>query len=169
MAAWGCSATRRGAVVSALARAFPAVPLSARAGEELAVLAEMAADDAAARRHDRGDLAAALVILARAGVRATALTAAKDRVADRQGGGDRSNPAGSRSTAPEIPADVASTAMANAAARATTSLQPVQSIRPRYRASPGRLCPAQATGPVPVTGDPPRRPDLEPQAAVPGA
>ena len=63
------------AVAWALARAFPAVPLLARAGEELAVLAEMAADDAAVRGHDRADLAAALVILARAGVRATALAA----------------------------------------------------------------------------------------------
>jgi Zn-dependent protease with chaperone function len=63
------------AVAGALARAFPSVPLLARAGAELAVLAEMAADDAAVRRHDRGDLAAALVILARAGVRTTALTA----------------------------------------------------------------------------------------------
>ncbi len=60
---------------SALARAFPHVPLLAQASAELAVLAEMAADDAAARRHDPGDLAAALVILARAGVRAAALTA----------------------------------------------------------------------------------------------
>ena len=45
---------------SALARAFPHVPLLAQASAELAVLAEMAADDAAARRHDPGDLAAAL-------------------------------------------------------------------------------------------------------------
>ena len=62
-------------IASALGSAFPAIPLLARAGEELAVLAEMAADDAAACRHDRADLAAALVILARAGVRTTALTA----------------------------------------------------------------------------------------------
>jgi Zn-dependent protease with chaperone function len=59
----------------ALARAFPAVPLLARAVAEAAVLAEMAADDAAARGHDREDLAAALVILGRAGVRTAALTA----------------------------------------------------------------------------------------------
>ena len=39
------------------------------------MLAEMAADDAATRRHDRGDLAAALVVLATASVRAAALTA----------------------------------------------------------------------------------------------
>ena len=36
------------AVAAALARAFPAIPLLARAAAELAVLAEMAADDAAA-------------------------------------------------------------------------------------------------------------------------
>ncbi len=39
------------------------------------MLAELAADDAAARHHDRGDLAAAVVILAKAGVRTAALTA----------------------------------------------------------------------------------------------
>jgi len=63
------------AIACALARAFPRVPLLARAGPELAVLAEMAADDSAARRHGRGTLAEALVILARAGVRAGALNA----------------------------------------------------------------------------------------------
>jgi len=63
------------AVAAALARAFPAVPLLARAAAELAVLAEMAADDAAARRHDPADLAAALVTLASAGISTTALTA----------------------------------------------------------------------------------------------
>jgi len=62
-------------VAAALSRAFPRVPLLAQAGAEVAVLAEMAADDAAARRHDPGDLAAALVILARNGARARALTA----------------------------------------------------------------------------------------------
>jgi len=63
------------AVAAGLARAFPAVPLLGRAGAEVAVLAEMAADDAATRRHDRGDLAAALVVLGTASVRAAALTA----------------------------------------------------------------------------------------------
>ncbi len=58
----------------ALTRAFPAVPLLARVAGEAAVLAEMAADDAAARRHDREDLAAALVILGRASARTAALT-----------------------------------------------------------------------------------------------
>ena len=60
---------------SALGRAFPMVPLLAQAGAQLAMLAEMAADDAAARRHAPGDLAAALVILARAGAGSTALAA----------------------------------------------------------------------------------------------
>ena len=63
------------AVAAALARAFPAVPLLARAAAELAVLAEMTADDAAARHHDPADLAAALVTLASAGISTTALTA----------------------------------------------------------------------------------------------
>jgi Zn-dependent protease with chaperone function len=62
-------------VTTALARAFPRVPLLAQASAEAAVLAEMAADDAAARHHDPADLAAALVILARAGARAGALPA----------------------------------------------------------------------------------------------
>jgi hypothetical protein len=59
------------AVAAALARAFPAVPLLARAAAELA---EMTANDAAARRHDPADLAAALVALASAGISAAALT-----------------------------------------------------------------------------------------------
>lgn len=63
------------AVAAALARAFPAIPLLVRAAAELAVLAEMTADDAATRHHDPADLAAALVTLATAGSRATALTA----------------------------------------------------------------------------------------------
>ena len=63
------------AAAAALARAFPAIPLLARAAAELAVLAEMTADDAAARRHNPADLAAALVTLASAGIRTTALTA----------------------------------------------------------------------------------------------
>jgi Zn-dependent protease with chaperone function len=57
---------------AALGRAFPMVPLLAQADPQLAALAEMAADDVAARRHPPGDLAAALVTLARARARATA-------------------------------------------------------------------------------------------------
>ena len=62
-------------LATALARAFPGVPLLAQAQDQLAVLAEMAADDAAVRRHHRDDLAAALVILAGASPRPAALTA----------------------------------------------------------------------------------------------
>lgn len=62
------------ALATALARAFPRVPLS-QARPQLAVLAEMAADDAAARRHRCDDLAAALVVLARAGARPATLAA----------------------------------------------------------------------------------------------
>jgi Zn-dependent protease with chaperone function len=61
------------AAAAALARAFPAMPLLARASAELAVLTEMTADDRAARRHSSADLAAALVTLAGAGSRSTAL------------------------------------------------------------------------------------------------
>jgi Zn-dependent protease with chaperone function len=63
------------AVATALARAFPWLPLFAEAGTQLPALAEMAADDVAARRHAPGDLAAALVILAHAGTQSAALTA----------------------------------------------------------------------------------------------
>src|SRR5262249_923199 len=63
------------AVATALARAFPRVPLLSLAQPQLAVLAEMAADDAAARRHRRDDLAAALVALATAGARPATLAA----------------------------------------------------------------------------------------------
>jgi beta-lactamase regulating signal transducer with metallopeptidase domain len=62
-------------LIRALAHAFPMVPLPARAAEEAAVLAELIADASAAHHHDRKDLAAALVILARARVRTAALTA----------------------------------------------------------------------------------------------
>ncbi|HLX47183.1 MAG TPA: M56 family metallopeptidase [Streptosporangiaceae bacterium] len=60
---------------AALGCAFSRVPLLAQARAELGVLAEMAADDMATHRHDPGELAEALVILARAGVHATALAA----------------------------------------------------------------------------------------------
>ena len=63
------------ALATALARAFPRVPLLSQAQPQLAVLAEMAADDAAIRRHCRDDLAAALVALATAGARPAALAA----------------------------------------------------------------------------------------------
>jgi beta-lactamase regulating signal transducer with metallopeptidase domain len=63
------------ALATALARAFPRVPLLSQARPQLAVLAEMAADDAAARRHRRDDLAAALVVLARAGTQPATLAA----------------------------------------------------------------------------------------------
>jgi Zn-dependent protease with chaperone function len=64
------------AFATSLSRAFPAVPLLARAAAEFTELAEMAADDAAARRHDPADLAAALVTLAGAATHSTALAAA---------------------------------------------------------------------------------------------
>jgi beta-lactamase regulating signal transducer with metallopeptidase domain len=63
------------ALATALAHAFPRVPLLTQAQPQLAVLAEMAADDAAARRHRRDDLAAALVGLASAGARPATLAA----------------------------------------------------------------------------------------------
>src|SRR5215831_6044134 len=63
------------ALATALARAFPRVPLLSQAQPKLAVLAEMAADDAAIRRHRRDDLAAALVALATTGARPATLAA----------------------------------------------------------------------------------------------
>jgi Zn-dependent protease with chaperone function len=63
------------ALATALARAFPCVPLLTQAQPQLAVLAEMAADDTAARRHRPEDLAAALVILASSGARTATLAA----------------------------------------------------------------------------------------------
>ena len=62
-------------LTAGLARAFPRVPLLAQAERQLGVLAEMAADDAAARGHRRDELAAALVILAGADPRPAVLTA----------------------------------------------------------------------------------------------
>jgi Zn-dependent protease with chaperone function len=63
------------ALATAIARAFPRVPLLSQAQPQVAVLAEMAADDAAIRRHRRDDLAAALVVLATAGARPATLAA----------------------------------------------------------------------------------------------
>jgi Zn-dependent protease with chaperone function len=63
------------ALATALASAFPRVPLLRQAQPQLAVLAEMAADDTAIRRHRREDLAAALVALATAGARPATLAA----------------------------------------------------------------------------------------------
>jgi Zn-dependent protease with chaperone function len=60
-------------VAAALSRAFPRVPLFTRAEPELGRLAEMAADDAAARRQGAEHLARALVILSKAGARPAAL------------------------------------------------------------------------------------------------
>lgn len=62
-------------LATALARAFPQVPLLAQARPQLGQLAEMAADDAAARGHRRNDLAAALVVLASTGTSPVTLSA----------------------------------------------------------------------------------------------
>lgn len=71
------------ALATALGRAFPGVPLLSQAPSQVAVLAEMAADDAATRRHDRADLAAALVVLARAGARPAMLAAGGPAASER--------------------------------------------------------------------------------------
>jgi bla regulator protein blaR1 len=63
------------ALATSLARAFPRVPLLSQAQPQLAVLAEMTADDAAIRHHRRDDLAAALVVLATARARPATLAA----------------------------------------------------------------------------------------------
>jgi len=63
------------ALATSLSRAFPRVPLLSQAPPQLAVLAEMAADGAAARYHRRDDLAAALVVLARTGAQRATLAA----------------------------------------------------------------------------------------------
>jgi len=59
----------------AFARAFPVVPLFTAARAELARLVELAADDAASRRHERLSVAAALAVLAGAGSPAAGLAA----------------------------------------------------------------------------------------------
>jgi Zn-dependent protease with chaperone function len=63
------------ALATALGRSFPRVPLLAQAPSAVAALAEMAADDTAARRHDGDELAAALVVLAGAGAMPAMLAA----------------------------------------------------------------------------------------------
>ncbi|REE99966.1 M56 family metallopeptidase [Thermomonospora umbrina] len=59
----------------AVDRAFPGVPLFSRACGEISRLVELLADDAAAHRHDRVSVAAALVTLADGGVPSAALGA----------------------------------------------------------------------------------------------
>jgi Zn-dependent protease with chaperone function len=72
------------ALTRGLAAAFPAVPLFARGAEHVARLAEMCADDAAARRSGRGTLIAALLAMATgAAVPAQALAASACAVAAR--------------------------------------------------------------------------------------
>jgi Zn-dependent protease with chaperone function len=62
-------------VAAAIERAFPGVPLFRAAHREIAHLIELLADDAAARRHDRATVAAALVTVAAARVPSAALGA----------------------------------------------------------------------------------------------
>ena len=72
------------ALTRGLAAAFPAVPLFARGAEHVARLAEMCADDAAARRSGRGTLIAALLTMATGtAVPAQALAASACAVAAR--------------------------------------------------------------------------------------
>ena len=81
------------AVTRGLTAAFPAVPLFARGAEHVARLAEMCADDAAARRSGRGTLAAALLTMATGaavpahalGASACAVTARLQRLVDDPG------------------------------------------------------------------------------------
>jgi Zn-dependent protease with chaperone function len=62
-------------LATALGRAFPGVPLLTHAQPQLAVLAEMAADDTAVRSHRPEDLAYALVVLGSSGARPATLAA----------------------------------------------------------------------------------------------
>jgi len=62
-------------LATALARAFPRVPLLRQAQPQLAVLTEMAADDNAARSHRPEDLASALVVLGSSSARPATLAA----------------------------------------------------------------------------------------------
>jgi Zn-dependent protease with chaperone function len=81
------------AVTRGLAAVFPAVPLFARGAEHVTRLAEMCADDAAARRSGRGTLAAALLTMATGaavpahalGASACAVTARLQRLVDDPG------------------------------------------------------------------------------------
>ena len=85
------------AVTRGLASAFPAVPLFARGAEHVARLAEMCADDAAARRSGRGTLVAALLTMATGaavpahalGASACAVTARLQRLVEEPGAAAR--------------------------------------------------------------------------------
>jgi Zn-dependent protease with chaperone function len=71
------------AIAASLARALPVVPVLAHARDQIGLLTEMAADDAACARHGRRTTAAALVSLARGRVAAPALGAGGDAVVER--------------------------------------------------------------------------------------
>ena len=85
------------ALTRGLAAVFPAVPLFARGAEHVARLAEMCADDAAARRSGRGTLVAALLAMATGaaapahalGASACAVTARLQRLIEDPGRGRR--------------------------------------------------------------------------------
>jgi Zn-dependent protease with chaperone function len=85
------------ALTRGLAAIFPAVPLFARGAEHVARLAEMCADDAAARRSGRGALVAALLAMATGaatpahalGASACAVTARLQRLTEDPGRGRR--------------------------------------------------------------------------------
>lgn len=88
---------------------FPFVPLMREADAQVALLAELHADDAAARAHDAGPLAAALVILATGGSVAPAMATAG-------------------TTAPAM-----SAAGTDVVRRVTRLLRPAQPLRRRHR------------------------------------
>jgi Zn-dependent protease with chaperone function len=85
------------ALTRGLAAVFPAVPLFARGAEHVTRLAEMGADDAAARRSGRGTLVAALLAMATGaavpahalGASACAVTARLQRLIEAPGRGRR--------------------------------------------------------------------------------
>jgi Zn-dependent protease with chaperone function len=70
-------------LATAIARAFPAVPLFRHARDEIVRLVEMLADDVAARKHDRVAVAAALITVAAGRTPAAALGAGGSTVTTR--------------------------------------------------------------------------------------
>jgi Zn-dependent protease with chaperone function len=119
------------AAAAALRRAFPGVPLFRDAQAELIRLVEMAADDAATRRHERLSVATALVRLAEASAPAAALGA----------GGSTSLLRVQRLAAPAQPLGRARSALALAGAAAVLALPVVVATAPAIVAATADLCP----------------------------
>jgi len=122
----------------ALARAFPAVGLFGAARSEIAMLLELAADDAASRRYPRLSVAAALAVLAGGGPQSVGLAA----------GGPTSLERMHRLLAPANPLGPARTIAGSALAVVLLCLPVVIAIEPLLGLGHALYCPLPTASPA---------------------